>query len=221
MKLIKMARNSEKNLSRLNRYVLAKERQTKPMKSGSFKSSRPPLKALKSVEEVKRWMPDITKEIDYCLSQIECSVRRNYSDKMVEEFEERVENLQKEYKSFISRVYQLDPSTKGVPWKAREYVPQRSHRPRALDVAVAPPLISALLEKKKQPIHQEDEDDDTSPQPAPLNCNDKEPSTGICEPHCKSGCDSMHEHSSMRKSDTKSNGPLGLDYSSSDSECND
>ena len=216
-----MARNSEKNYSRLNRYVLAKERETKPVKSGSFKNSRPPLKALKSVEEVKRWMPNITKEIDYCLSQIECSVRRNYSDKMVEEFEERVENLQKEYKSFISRVYQLDPSTKGVPWKAREYVPRRSQGPRALDCAVSPPLVSALLEKKKTPMHSEDEDDDTSSQPAPLNCNDKQASTRIRKPHCKSGCYSTHEHSSMRRSDTKSKGPLGLDYSSSDSECND
>ena len=219
-----MARNSEKNLSRLNRYVLAKERQTiaKPMKIGSFKSSRPPLKALKSVEEVKRWMPNITKEIDYCLSQIECSVRRNYSDKMVEEFEERVESLQKEYKSFISRVYQLDPSTKGVPWKAREYVSQRSHRPRALDVAESPPLFSALLEKNKQPIHREDEDDDTSPQPVPLKGDDEEASTRIlCKLPYKSGCDSLHEHSYMRRSDTKSKGPLGLDYSSSNSESDD
>ena len=120
-------------------------------------------------------MPNITKEIDYCLRQTECSVRRNYSDKMVEEFEERVENLQKEYtvNSFISRVYQLDHATKGVPWKAREYVPQRSQGPRALDCAVSPPLISALLEKQKQPTHQEDEDD-TSHQPVPLKYNDEE-----------------------------------------------
>ena len=91
----------------------------------------------------------------------------------MEEFEERVENLHNEYKSFISRVYQLEPSTKGVPWKAREYVPQRSHQPRALDCAVSPPLVSALLEIKKQPMHRKDEDD-TSHQPVLLQCNDDE-----------------------------------------------
>ena len=56
-----MARNCEKKLATLNRYVLAKEKDGKSANGVSFKKSRPPLKSLKTADDLKKWMPSITK----------------------------------------------------------------------------------------------------------------------------------------------------------------
>lgn len=146
-----MARNCEKNFCGLNRYVLAKREESKSTK----KAVRPSIHSLKSAEEVKKWIPNIKKEIDYCLRQIECATRRNYSDQMVKEFEERVERLEKEHWRFVHKVRELDPATVGVPWQGREYATKRlqqqaGHRRRHLRaVESAGALTSALLSKHK------------------------------------------------------------------------
>lgn len=152
-----MARNCEKNLCGLNRYVLAKRGEGKSGK----KPARPPIRFLTSAEEAKKWIPSIKKEIDYCLRQIECATKRNYSDEMVKEFEERVERLEKEHWRFVHKVRELDPTTVGVPWQGREYatkrLQQQSGRPRHLcAVEPAGALTSALL-SEREPSEEERE----------------------------------------------------------------
>jgi hypothetical protein len=208
-----MARNCEKKLATLNRYVLAKEKDGKSANGVSFKKSRPPLKSLKTADDLKKWMPSITKEIDYCLSQIECSVRRNYADKMVEEFESRIEELQKEYKSFTRKVHELDPSTKGVPWTDREYAPRRSNQLRVVNDSHTLPLTSALLEKKKRDRVTETDDDSVS---------------HLTYGHTSMGSSSTEQFGSecglIKKNSSQVKCPadlLGLDYSSSETEDDD
>ena len=146
-----MARNAEKNLCGLNRYVLAKREEGKSAR----KTARPSVKSLTSAEEAKKWIPNIKKEIDYCLRQIECATRRNYSDQMVKEFEERVERLEKEHWRFVHKVQELDPATVGVPWQGRGYTTKRlqpqTGRVRHLCAAESSgALTSALLGELKQ-----------------------------------------------------------------------
>ena len=146
-----MARNAEKNLCGLNRYVLAKREEGKSAK----KTARPSVKSLTSAEEAKKWIPNIKKEIDYCLRQIECATRRNYSDQMVKEFEERVERLEKEHWRFVHKVQELDPSTVGVPWQGRKYTtkrlqPQTGRVRHFCAVQSSGALTSALLGELKQ-----------------------------------------------------------------------
>ena len=145
-----MARNHEKNLCGLNRYVLAKRNEGKAGK----KAARPHIHSLTSAEEAKKWIPSIKKEIDYCLRQIECATKRNYSDEMVKEFEERVERLEKEHWRFVHKVRELDPTTVGIPWQGREYtvkrLQQQNGRPRHVcSLETAGALTSALLNKQK------------------------------------------------------------------------
>ena len=145
-----MARNSEKNFCGLNRYILAKREEGKSTK----KAVRPSIHSLKSAEEAKKWIPNIKKEIDYCLRQIECATRRNYSEQMVKDFEERVERLEKEHWRFVHKVRELDPATVGVPWQGREYATKRlqqqaGHRRHLRAVESAGALTSALLSKQK------------------------------------------------------------------------
>lgn len=144
-----MARNAEKNLCGLNRYVLAKRGEGKSTK----KAVRPSIHSLTSAEGAKKWIPNIKKEIDYCLRQIECATRRNYSDQMVKEFEERVERLEREHWRFVHKVRELDPSTPGVPWQGREYAAKRAQtggRRHLGAVESAGALTSALLGKRTQ-----------------------------------------------------------------------
>lgn len=146
-----MARNAEKNLCGLNRYVLAKREEGK----SAEKTARPSVKSLTSAEEAKKWIPNIKKEIDYCLRQIECATRRNYSDQMVKEFEERVERLEKEHWLFVHKVQELDPATVGVPWQGRGYTtkrlqPQTGRVRHLCAVESSGALTSALLGELKQ-----------------------------------------------------------------------
>ena len=141
-----MARNYEKNFSRLNRYHLAKNEDKKKRDN-----SRPYLRSLSTVEEVKKWIPSIKKEIDYCLRQIECATRRNYSEQQVEEFEKRIKTLEREHGSFVRKVFQLDPDTKGIPWQGREYNPKRLKvRQLSRDATLQSKLLTERQERSQQ-----------------------------------------------------------------------
>ena len=59
-----MARNEEKQISELNRFVIAKE-------NDQFRQrKRPALDRLDSAEAIRRWIPDIKRDIDYFIQQI-------------------------------------------------------------------------------------------------------------------------------------------------------
>ncbi|XP_065917451.1 uncharacterized protein [Dysidea avara] len=112
-----MARNHEKQYGALNRYVLAKEREKLP-------SRRPPLHVLTKVEDVKKWIPDIKREMEYTIQQMTC---KDYSEQKIEAIKERLERLKREYRGFVQKVYTLDPTTDAIPWNSRAY--SRKRRP--------------------------------------------------------------------------------------------
>eukprot|EP01114_Cavostelium_apophysatum_P016416 TRINITY_DN4663_c0_g1_i1.p1 TRINITY_DN4663_c0_g1~~TRINITY_DN4663_c0_g1_i1.p1 ORF type:complete len:255 (+),score=42.89 TRINITY_DN4663_c0_g1_i1:76-840(+) len=114
-----MARNSEKNLSELNRLYLAKQKEIEERTN----KERPPLMSLNSASDIKKWIPSIKSDIFYCVRHM--SGIRNYSDSKIREFQERLESLKKEYKRWVGRCLQLDPNTIGVPGEKHAYVSKK------------------------------------------------------------------------------------------------
>ncbi|XP_065069674.1 uncharacterized protein LOC135694742 isoform X2 [Rhopilema esculentum] len=110
-----MARNCEKHFVGLNRIFL--EEQWKKDKE----RKRPYLQSLNTGAEIKKWIPSIKRELNYCLQQLSGARGHDYTDAKIKEFEERVQYLEREHKRFIQKLRQLDPSSSGVPWEARPY----------------------------------------------------------------------------------------------------
>ncbi|XP_023139627.1 uncharacterized protein si:dkey-86e18.1 isoform X1 [Amphiprion ocellaris] len=115
-----MARNEEKQQGRLNRLWLQKEREDGRLKD--VRERRPKLSTLNSASSVKKWIPSIKKEIEYYLQQSQLS---HYPERKIAEFQLRIEALEKEYQSFITKLRLLDPSCKHKPWTPRAYLRKR------------------------------------------------------------------------------------------------
>uniref|UniRef100_A0A3B5LQP0 Si:dkey-86e18.1 n=1 Tax=Xiphophorus couchianus TaxID=32473 RepID=A0A3B5LQP0_9TELE len=115
-----MARNEEKQQGRLNRLWLQKEREEGRLKD--VNKRRPKLSTLNSAPSVKKWIPSIKSEIEYCLQQ---SQLPHYPERKIAEFQLHIEALEKEYKSFITKLRALDPSCKHKPWTPRAYSKRR------------------------------------------------------------------------------------------------
>ncbi|XP_029939883.1 uncharacterized protein LOC115382308 [Salarias fasciatus] len=116
-----MARNEEKQQGRLNRLWLQKEREEGRLKDVHEK--RPRLSSLNSASSVKKWIPSIKKDIEYYLQQSQLS---HYPERKIAEFHLQIETLEKEYKSFVSKLRVLDPSCKHKPWTPRAYCKRRA-----------------------------------------------------------------------------------------------
>ncbi|KAM3620480.1 uncharacterized protein V6R79_024172 [Siganus canaliculatus] len=116
-----MARNEEKQQGRLNRLWLQKEREEGRIKD--VHQRRPKLSTLNSAPSVKKWIPSIKNEIEYYLQQSQLS---HYPDRKIAEFQLQIEALEKEYKSFLSKLRVLDPSCKHKPWTPRAYSKRRA-----------------------------------------------------------------------------------------------
>ncbi|ORX91486.1 hypothetical protein K493DRAFT_50386 [Basidiobolus meristosporus CBS 931.73] len=116
-----MARNSEKQLSGLNRFLRAQEDEFLKEKI----QKRPPLKTLNTAAEVRSWIPSIKKDISYCLHHL--SGVRNYSEKKIAEFRERLQFLEREYERFVKKVRELDPDAIGTPGEAHKYYSKRKN----------------------------------------------------------------------------------------------
>ncbi|KAF5900561.1 ankyrin-3-like, partial [Clarias magur] len=84
--------------------------------------SRPKLATLNSVAAVKKWIPSIKKEIEYYLQQSQLS---HYPERKIAEFQQRIEQLEKEYKAYLNKLHLLDPSCKHQPWTPRAYTKKR------------------------------------------------------------------------------------------------
>uniref|UniRef100_A0A4W6CY68 Si:dkey-86e18.1 n=1 Tax=Lates calcarifer TaxID=8187 RepID=A0A4W6CY68_LATCA len=119
-----MARNEEKQQGRLNRLWLQKEREEGRLKDVHEK--RPKLSTLNSAPSVKKWIPSIKNEIEYYLQQSQLS---HYPERKIAEFQLHIEALEKEYKSFITKLRVLDPSCKHKPWTPRAYCKRRAETP--------------------------------------------------------------------------------------------
>ncbi|KAF7645589.1 hypothetical protein LDENG_00201510 [Lucifuga dentata] len=116
-----MARNEEKQQGKLNRLWLQKEREEGRLKD--VHERRPKLSALNSTASVKKWIPGIKREIEYYLQQSQLT---HYPERKIAEFQLRIEALEKEYKSFITKLRVLDPSCKHKPWTPRAYCKRRT-----------------------------------------------------------------------------------------------
>ncbi|KTG41100.1 hypothetical protein cypCar_00002540 [Cyprinus carpio] len=115
-----MARNEEKQCGRLNRLWLQKEREEGRIKDVHV--ARPKLATLNSAAAVKKWMPSIKKEIEYCLQQSQLS---HYPERKIDEFHQHIEKLETEYKRYLKKLRSLDPTCKHKPWEPRAYAKRR------------------------------------------------------------------------------------------------
>ncbi|XP_061593033.1 uncharacterized protein si:dkey-86e18.1 [Cololabis saira] len=125
-----MARNEEKQQGRLNRLWLQKERDEGRLKD--VRERRPRLSTLNSASSVKKWIPSIKNEIEYYLQQSQLS---HYPERKIAEFQLLIENLEKEYKSFLAKLRSLDPSCKHKPWTPRAYCKRRA------DEQISPSIV--------------------------------------------------------------------------------
>ncbi|KAK7888962.1 hypothetical protein WMY93_024522 [Mugilogobius chulae] len=116
-----MARNEEKQQGRLNRLWLQKEREEGRLKD--TRETRPKLYTLNTAASVRKWIPSIKNEIEYYLQQSQLT---HYPERKIAEFQLNIEALEKEYKSFITKLRVLDPSCKHQPWTPRAYCKRRA-----------------------------------------------------------------------------------------------
>ncbi|XP_073449964.1 uncharacterized protein [Aquarana catesbeiana] len=178
-----MARNEEKQLGRLNRVWLQREREEGRVKD--IGSNRPKLGALHTATDVKKWIPSIKNEIEYYLEQSQLS---HYSERKIGEFEGKIEALKKEYQSYLWKLRRLDPSCKDHPWKPRGYTRKRTADgkvPSWVDTDETNSgklLYTPVLSKKAKEEHRSDSEEEAPeervnklqpPSPAPA-CIDPE-----------------------------------------------
>lgn len=114
-----MARNCEKHFVGLNRVFLNEQWKREEERT------RPLLHTLTTAAEVRKWIPSIKKDMDYCLRQLSGARKHDYQEKKLVEFEQRVVQLEREHKRFVDKVFQLDPTQQGVPWEAKAYCSKR------------------------------------------------------------------------------------------------
>lgn len=118
-KKYEMARNCEKHNVGLNRVFLEQQwNREKELK-------RPPLHTLNTAADVRKWIPSIKKDIEYFLRQLSGARGHDYQRSKYEEFENCVKELEKEYKQFVKKVFELDPNQPGIPWQPKGYISKR------------------------------------------------------------------------------------------------
>ncbi|XP_057292477.1 uncharacterized protein LOC130621175 [Hydractinia symbiolongicarpus] len=114
-----MARNCEKHFVGLNRVFLEEQwKREEDLK-------RPPLYTLKTADDVRKWIPSIKRDLDYYLRQLSGARKHDYTPAKFDEFEKKVEDLHREHKRFVKKVFELDPSQQGVPWEPKGYTSKR------------------------------------------------------------------------------------------------
>lgn len=94
-----------------------------------------------------------------CQKLQQISSTRDYPDRKIEEFKQRLDELKKEHQKFVAKVQQLDPSYKDtIPWQPRGYSRKRSHdshvtsyNPHTSEAegTASKKLCSPLLEKEQ------------------------------------------------------------------------
>ncbi|KAK3796950.1 hypothetical protein RRG08_032252 [Elysia crispata] len=113
-----MARNEEKQLARLNRFYLQQQKEEELRK----RPPRPRLEVLSTLDDVKKWIPSILKDIEFYVKQMEVSC---YPKKTIEQFEQRINHLRGEYKAFVRKAHELEPDLSATPWSDRPYSSKR------------------------------------------------------------------------------------------------
>ncbi|XP_067678877.1 uncharacterized protein [Haliotis asinina] len=113
-----MARNEEKQLARLNRFYLQKDKEEYLKKN----PPRPKLDTLSTAADIQKWLPSIKKEIEFCVKQ---SMVTCYPEGTVKEFLSRVDKLKGEYRAFLRRLHEVNPNLQATPWTDRPYAGQK------------------------------------------------------------------------------------------------
>ncbi|XP_046335937.2 uncharacterized protein LOC124117954 isoform X1 [Haliotis rufescens] len=121
-----MARNEEKQLARLNRFYLQKDKEEYLKKN----PPRPKLGTLNTAADIQKWLPSIKKEIEFCVKQ---SMVTCYPEGTVQEFLSRVDKLKGEYRAFIRRLREVNPNLQATPWTDRPYAGQKRGAVRLSD----------------------------------------------------------------------------------------
>ncbi|KAK6188426.1 hypothetical protein SNE40_004603 [Patella caerulea] len=140
-----MARNEEKQLARLNRFYLQQQKDEQLKK----KPRRPKLNDLFTADEVKKWLPSIKEDINYYLAQssVPC-----YPQKQIEEFNNRIDKLQGEYRAFLRKLRFLDPDIKSTPWTNRPYSSKRSKSDSANQINDSDAVLCESSNEKKSKL---------------------------------------------------------------------
>ncbi|GFN81388.1 heparan sulfate glucosamine 3-o-sulfotransferase 1-like [Plakobranchus ocellatus] len=140
-----MARNEEKQLARLNRFYLQQNREEELKK----RPPRPRLETLLTLDDVKKWIPSILKDIEFYIKQMEVSC---YPKKTIEEFERRINQLRGEYKAFVRKAHELEPDLTATPWSDRPYSSKRpklnKDEPNAV-VETESPVVTTISAKSQ------------------------------------------------------------------------
>jgi len=116
-----MARNCEKHAVGLNRGFLEQQWER------DRQLRIPHLDTLTTAPDVRKWIPSIKKQLDYCLRQLSGARQHEYPAAKIEEFQQRVKYLERDHKKFVKKVFELDPNQQGIPWQAKGYVSKRRH----------------------------------------------------------------------------------------------
>lgn len=214
-----MARNEEKQWARLNRLHLEKEKQ----EYANAHPKRPRLRSLNTVAQIRTWLPDVKREIDFCLKQAQVTC---YSEQKVAEYLDRVEKLKGSYKALCDKLRRLDPSFADVPWTEAGYKRTLSDPGQVPEAKISAGINqegevpfrripTPLLDSEPKPISPLKGDGPTFPEPPlqdqPLQFVDKEENVTPSKPdrESKPNVGSRRHH------------PLGLEYSSSSSDQDD
>ena len=143
-----------------------------------------------------------------CQKLQQISSTRDYPDRKIEEFKQRLDELKKEHQKFVAKVQQLDPSYRDtIPWQPRGYSRKRSHDSHVTSYdphtseaegTASKKLCSPLLEKEQS-----------------MQSHDSHDVTQIAEENHGLDEETDTNHTRTTKSSTNL---LGLDYSSSEDE---
>ncbi|KAL8583778.1 hypothetical protein ACOMHN_036413 [Nucella lapillus] len=115
-----MARNEEKQLARLNRYYLEKQKQEELKK----RPPRPRLDTLNTPRDLRKWLPTITRDIEFYVKQMEVTC---YTDSKIEEFQDRIQRLKLEYRAYLRKLRALEPDLNAASWANRPYANRKRH----------------------------------------------------------------------------------------------
>ncbi|TRZ03946.1 hypothetical protein DNTS_029289 [Danionella cerebrum] len=160
-----MARNEEKQLGKLNRLWLQKEKDEGRIRD--VHEPRPKLVTLNSVASVKKWIPGIKREIEYYLQQ---SQLPHYPERKIEEFRQRIDELEREYKRYAKKLRSLDPTCKHKPWEPRAYTKRRPESSCTTNTSKKRCLSAAAEEAGKDNEHRNLKGNHTPLPSPPASC---------------------------------------------------
>ncbi|XP_041357939.1 uncharacterized protein LOC121374885 isoform X2 [Gigantopelta aegis] len=124
-----MARNEEKQLARLNRFYLQKDKEAQQKKN----PPRPRLETLNTSAEIQKWLPSIKRDLNFYIKQSEVTC---YPQSKIDQFSRKINGLKWEYRAFVRKLRELNPGLEVTPWTDRPYAGhKRKAEPESSDAA--------------------------------------------------------------------------------------